>query len=197
MRLLVGLCAVLLLAACQPQSQDSGGAPLPLCVPGFHAGQTLTLRLGEVYDATSDYLYDASFLRNGAPSCNGADGLTVGATVTFDLETELPPADVSAWGFACAPLGSFNPQTLISDDDLTTARIDPETGITIAAAFTETQVIGMNGYSTLGLYTPSQNPNEPLMARELPPLVVSRQLDTQGFRWGCFDAWVATWVTGP
>jgi hypothetical protein len=197
-RALAPMLAWLVAAGCNFPAQDPPEKPLPLCVDGFRTGQVLSLELGVPYDADSDYVYDDSFLRGtGGTSCDGIDGLAPSTLLTLTPDTELSIADVAAWGYACAPLGMFEPASISSNTDLTGAELKPVPGVTIDTAFMQTQFHGEKAYSIITLFTPSMDATGSLTSREVPPLVVSRVIVNDGYTDGCSDVWVATWNTPP
>jgi hypothetical protein len=187
------LASLILLEACdQPPDYSVTESP---CVPGFHQGETLRLKLGVPYDATSNYVFDSTSVFGGGTSCKGADGLTTGATVTLQLASLLPFLD--SLGDDCSPYTQLTPSSLMYDPDLIARRFRTFAGVSIDGQVSERPFNGENGYSFVILLTPSMNPFGTLTERELPPLVVTRSLDNKNFSAGCFDAWVATWDPAP
>jgi hypothetical protein len=185
--------ALLATGSCTLPNQNPPQDLLPLCVAGFRPGQTLKARLGAVYDASSDYVYDANFVRFSGPSCNGIDGLTTDSVVTLVPQKELSIEDVSSYGFDCAPLGQFASASL-ENSDIITPMLWVAKGITIGGAFGETTIRGASAYRSVGLFTPAKNASGTLTPRELPPLAVSRIIYTRDFMAECSDTWVATWA---
>jgi hypothetical protein len=184
-----GILGLVLLAACPPPDR---APPLPLCVTGFHIGETLALRLVQPYDAESDFVFDPSLLGGVSPSCggDGVDSLSTGATVTLALATQLPNV-----GLECAPLGRSDPPSLAYDNG---RYVWGGPGVTVAGLIEEAPFRGGPAYVTVALFTPSTNPWAPLAPRELPSLVVVRRVDSaDGSDGSCVDAWVATWVSEP
>lgn len=187
---------LILVAGCTLPNQDTGPAPtMPPCVSGFHAGETLAVKLGVTYDAYSDFVFDPMSVRGGGQSCNGVDGLNTGVTVTLQLGPPLPDAALPEFG--CAPYARFTPSSLVSNSDLVGGRTWNTQGVTLSANFAEHPYMGMSGYQVIDIVSPSRNILGTLTPRKLPPLVVTRTLDIQNFMSGCFDAWVATWDPAP
>jgi hypothetical protein len=187
-------------AGCDPPMVPSEdyGSPLPLCVGGLSVGQTLSVQLVAIYDAQSDYVFDPTFLRSvGFGSCDGVDGLGIGSVVSLTPSTELSAGNVAGWSSTCAPLGLFEPPSLQDDDDLTTATLWTGQDITIAGEFEDTTYQGVPAHLIVGLYTPSKNYLGTLATRALPPLVLSREIDSDSYTAGCADNWVVTWDPTP
>ncbi len=163
----------------------------PLCVSGFERGDALVLRLGEPYDATSRYWFDAELI--GAPwyaaqSCSEADGLREGSVVTFTLDKWLLPSS-----YDCTPwLAWFQPEVMLSPQ-LAVERFPSNPGVTIAAAFADGTLDGLETRAVRGLFTPNGDPNSEPVEQELPPLVVTRGLDQSSAGNRCLDAWIASW----
>jgi len=177
--------------------QDSDGGPAAWCVVGFHVGQTYSATLGQVYDATSDYEYDAypSFLQGARDaSCGGVDGLMTGSIVQFVPQKQLGLSETGNGFDGCAPLAEFEPASLENTPRLVTGTLNSVNGVTIAAAFSEGVLAGQKAFVVVGLFTPSRNALGTLTPRQLPPLVVSRTLQTEDWTRSCSDAWVATWT---
>jgi hypothetical protein len=176
--------------------------PLPaLCVPGFAQGQTLSVRLGGVYDATSDALYDPSTITPvGAsyrlPTCGGVDGLGPGSLVTLTLGPQLGSGDVV--NETCTPLAQASP-ALPVDAWLLWRAVLVAPAETMAVSWTPVSGSKVPSASVEGLLSPSRNPMGTAVARALPPLVLTRTLATLDPVAGpdCFDAWVATWEPPP
>ena len=69
------------------------------CVARYQAGNSLTVRLGAAYDASSDYWYEDGWLGPslpGIPSCGGKDGLQTGSVLSFTLTGVAEPAGANA-----------------------------------------------------------------------------------------------------
>jgi hypothetical protein len=173
--------------------------PPPLCVLGVAQGQTLSVRLGSVYDATSDALYDPSTISpegissSSMPTCGGVDGLGPGSLVTLTLGPQLGSGDVT--NETCTP---FAQRPALPLDPLLlwfTVLVAP--GETIAVSW----AVRSGGLATVeGLLSPSRNPWGTATPRALPPLVLTRAiapLDHNAGGQRCFDAWVATWEPHP
>jgi len=167
----------------------------------YHAGQILTVQLGVPYDAASDYLYDGSLVPAGAaeaPSCQAVDGLETGAVLTFTLTDadEGFTAGCGIWDATVSP-DPLNPQDAAGSNVGPPPAVDlPDETIAIAAGRGS---VGSRPAGALrALVTPSKDANGTLVSRQLPPLVVTREID-----WGdpsndrCFDSWVASWETMP
>jgi hypothetical protein len=206
---LLGLLGLLATSACLFPSTDddvygptasssTGTGDIPICVTAFPAGTTLHAVLGEVYDVTSDYVYEDSFLRYGGYACGDQDDLTTGSALAVTLQTTLSGAQVSNSGYVCTPYAQFDPATLQGDSELPEYTVTEALGVTIAAAFDETTVAGAPAYWTTVLETPSGNPNGTLTEAQLPPLVVSRSLVmASDYALVCNDIWVATLEPAP
>jgi hypothetical protein len=206
----VALAGVLLLggsSGClpEPSDQDSGLVVVsesvrPPCVTSYDPGDQVPVQLGAPYNAASAYWWDGSLLPpavfDGTPSCAGVDGLQPGVTVSFALV-----AASEGFGEACKPfLADFQPETLTpiangQQPDLNGGQEPYLTGVSIAVSFAQGSVIGAATTATRALFTPSMDPAGPLVARQPPPLAVTRELSWATGR--CFDAWVATLVPAP
>ncbi|HSY25375.1 MAG TPA: hypothetical protein VK841_24790 [Polyangiaceae bacterium] len=180
-----------------PTSSTATG-DVPLCVTSFPAGTTLHMVLGEVYDLTSDYLYEDSFLRYAGYACGDKDVLSTGSALAVTLQTTLSGAQISNSGYVCTPYAQFDPAALQGDSELPEYTVTEALGVTIVAAFDETTVAGAPAYWTTVVQTPSENPNGTLTEAQLPPLVVSRSLVmASDYALVCNDIWVATLESGP
>lgn len=174
----------------QPQS-------LPPCVSGYQDGDRLAVRIGDVYDAASDYIFEDGSTGPAAwenvRSCAGQDGLATGSVVTFTLTA---PADGN--GGTCSPwLADFQPEIVANPElarDYVVVRYTQ--GVTIADASVYGSYTGKATFASRALYTPSGNPQGALVRAQLPPLVFTRGLSI-GDLGQCFDAWLATWGPAP
>jgi hypothetical protein len=164
------------------------------CVARYQAGNNLTVRLGAVYDARSDYRYEEGWLGPslpGIPSCAGSDGLQSGGILTFAL---VGLAD--SYGGECLPWRATLQPEAVTDVELAGGNLIPYIdGVTIATAVAEGKLAGRPLFAFRGLFSPSRDPDGALATAALPPLAVTRELDyeTPDRVERCFDAWVATW----
>jgi hypothetical protein len=205
--IVAGLLVTFLGAGCLPEEddQDSGVVVVnesvrPPCVTSYSPGDQISVQLGVAYDAASDYWWDGSLMpgtaAEGTPSCAGVDGLQTGGTVTFTVV-----AASEGFSEVCRPfIANFQPETLtpIGEDqqpDLYGGQEPNLTGISIAVSFAQGTVIGAATAATRALFTPSMNPSGPLVARQPPPLAVTRELSWD--RGQCFDAWIGTLGGSP
>jgi hypothetical protein len=177
------------------QSHSTSSSSPALCVSGFHAGQTLTVRLGEVYDAQSDYEFptDPPYYLQGIPraaSCNGQDGLGPGSDVTFYLDAQYD--DLAPYA-QCTPLARVpSPSSALASQISLAGQVNA----TIAFLVQESSSMGI---AMLQLATPTDDPSGMLEAGATPPLVVTRSAGPRDGGAGaiCGDAWVATWESSP
>ena len=184
-----------------PLGQDYMPLILPACVSGFQAGDSLTVRIGAVYDATSDYVFEyenfGPLSYDSVPSCAGLDGVTTGSLVTFKLTGQ---ADGS--GRACSPwTAAFEPE-IITNKKHASAPLPYLDGVTIADATAFGSFDGSEAvFAARGLFTPSGDPDGAFVTGTLPPLAVTRNLSFDkpvvDNHSECFDAWVATWEPAP
>jgi hypothetical protein len=190
---------------CFDQGQESDGivlinpADLPACTTAFKSGDTISVRLGDAYNADSQYWWDGSTVPPGAQvvlntTCGKIDGLQTGSVLTFRLQDLSQAFDKSCdpWLALVTPgFTGFVPESV----SLYPQEMVPEIlDVTIAASYSKGSLNGRTSEATFGLFTPTKSPNSPLQPRHLPPLVVSRRLawgtgDDYG---GCYDSWVAT-----
>lgn len=165
----------------------------PSCAPQFKIGQRLPVRLDVPYDAASDFRFDGSFLLKDKfrppVSCRASDGLAPDAALTFIPREQLfaEAGECGAWRAEVEPEFVPDPHVM-----LTTIPSIPK--VTIAAAFAEGSVGSLRIFATRVLYSPSGNPDGPLLPRQLPPLAVVRMIVTDS-DWdnACLDSWVARW----
>jgi hypothetical protein len=167
----------------------------PPCVDGNQAGEALTVRLGVVYDAASDYWFDARLNQiawRNPPSCAGRDGLQTDSVLTFILtEPASSRGGCSPWRATLQPEALASPGQL---DDYSLPYLD---GVTMADASMAGVLAGHRVFAARGLFTPSGDPAGVLAMAQRPPLAVTRGLDAPGTGDICFDAWVAAWEPAP
>ena len=207
--ILMGLLIALGAAGCLPEQDDDGSGLVvvsesvrPPCVPSYQAGQQVTVQLGAAYTATSDYVWNGSLLPSTVseetPSCAGIDGLRPGSTVTFALVSQS-----EGFGEACKPfLADLQPDPLTpigngDQPDLNSPDEPLLSGISIAASFAQGSLVGNEAVVTRALFTPSMNPGGALAARQLPPLVVTREIQWGDDSGRCFDSWVVIPGSAP
>ena len=190
--------AVVTTLGCVPDAATPNDVvALPLCVAGFQPNARLSVRLGAIYDASSDYLYDGSLAPfYSTPSCAGEDGMQTGSIVTFVLNG----AATGAVGDSCAASRAhLDPDSLMVDDSL--AGVIARPGVSIAAAYGNGSLNGRPTSAVRGLFTPNKMPRSTPVSRELPPLVVIRELRWQDPKTeeveACFDSWIGSWESTP
>lgn len=181
--------------ACVPAGDEPVG---DMCVAGYQAGQRLALRLGPIYDANSEYWFDQGMFGSFAPvavaSCAAVDGFDSGVALAFMLSERYAGRDCAVWR------GSLDPEPVQAPRFVGTS-VPAYPGITIAAALAEGTVTNRDAFAVRALYTPNMMPDSTAVPRQLPPLVVTREihwLTSDGtYAARCFDAWVASWESTP
>jgi hypothetical protein len=107
------------------------------------------------------------------------------------------------FGEACKPfIANFQPEMLTpipngQQPDLNDGQEPDLMGISIAASFAQGRLIGAHASATRALFTPSMSPSGPLVARQPPPLAITRELTWDNDSGECFDSWVGTLVNSP
>jgi hypothetical protein len=165
------------------------------CVSGDQAGDSLTVRLGATYDATSNYVFEDGALGPRASdlvrSCAGQDGLASDSVVTFALTA---PADATGTE-RCSPwMADFQPEGVTHPELARDYVVSYTQGVTIADASVYGPFNNAPTFAARALYTPSGDPHGALVTAQLPPLVFARGLSI-GNLGQCFDIWLATWET--
>jgi hypothetical protein len=189
------MAACLALGCIVSTSPEYGPQSRPACVTGNQAGDALTVRLGVVYDAASEYWYDdvVTSGQSALPSCAGRDGLQADSVLTFTLT-----ASAGSLGTVCSPWrATLQPEALASPQLLDDQQLPHLAGMTIADASMEGTLAGRLVDADRGLFTPSGDPHGVLAPRQRPPLVVTRGLRDFVTGERCFDAWVAAWEPAP
>jgi hypothetical protein len=190
--------AVLTVAGCfiHPTDFGSGGGDSgDTCVPAYQAGQSLTVRLGARYDASSDYWHMEGWLGPSLPntrSCLGEGNLETGRLLTFTLK------GLESGGGDCRPYGAaLQPEIVANTEEAGGNLLPTHDGVTIALAIVTGTLDNRPLFAFRGLFTPSGDPNGTLTLGALPPLVVAQHLSYDDRYDECYDAWVATWEPTP